>query len=231
MKYYQIDVCAEPKIIGVTNGVHQIEIEKRKMLQDERFRDFLVFFSYHNKDFWKTQDVIKTFTIPAINAKLLEKAKITDIMGYTENISFLNNVYSEKYIGILRAFNIGDHTTFEVLIENVFEKYYMLFVETIVSEKINFEKSLIYTGYKPRNFNIKYYKVNSHEAYIEFLKEIPIHNFEKISISKEYLGKDIIDIQVTPLPFYSEKLIDFLLDCGITGLQVDYNNSIQLEFV
>jgi hypothetical protein len=230
MKYYQIEVSAEPKIIGVNNGVHQIEIEKKAMQKDIAFKEFLDFFSTQNTDFWRNQDKIKNLKIPVIKAKLLKKAKVTDIMGYTENISFLYNVYSEKYINILKAFNSGNFSSFEINIENVIGKYYIMFVETVPLEEINYDKSVLYSGFKPRNYNVKYYKVNSYKEYKVFMIQTPIHDFEKISISKEHLGKDVIKVQASSKLFYSEKLIDFLLNCGITGLQVSYNNSIELDF-
>lgn len=229
MNYYQVDVSSEPKIIGVTNGVHQIEIEKKEMQKKDAFNEFLTFFNTQNKGFWNNQDKIKDIKVPIIKAKLLKKAKLTDIMGYTENVSFLNNVFSEKYISILKDFEIGHYTTFEVAIQEVIEKYYMLFIETIRLDQINFEKSVIFKGLSPKvgddNIIIKNF-----EEYNDFTKTSPIHNFEKISISKEHLGKDIIKIQATSKLFYSEKLINFLLDSGITGLQVNYSNSIRLEF-
>lgn len=231
MKYYQIGMTAEPKVMGVTNGIHQIEINKKAMHQDDVFKEFLNFFSTHNTEFWKKQEEIRNIKIPVIKAKLLKKAKVTDIMGYTENISFLNNVYSEKYINILNAFNIGNSTTFEVAIENVSKKYYMLYIETIPYEEINFEKSILYTGYKPRNFKVEYHKINNYEEFREFIKRIPVFNFEKISIPEKYQGRDIISVQASSLPFYSERLIDFLLDCGVTNFEPSYNNSIELGFV
>lgn len=230
MKYYQIGITAEPKVMGVANGIHQIEIEKKEMQNDLAFQDFLCFFNRKNTNFWKRQNEVKNFKIPVINAKLLKKAKITDVMGYTENISFLNYVYSDKYISILKPFNIGEYSTFEVAIENVKEKYYMLFIETIGFDKIDFKNSLVITGHKATN-NIKYHSVNNHDEYIDFKQKNILGSFEKLAISIENLGKDIICVQSISDPFYSEKLIDLLLDSGITNFQPSYNNSIQLKFI
>ncbi|MXN91125.1 hypothetical protein GR160_07765 [Flavobacterium sp. Sd200] len=229
MKYYQIDVSSEPQIIGVSNGIHQVEIDKKAMQQDDAFNDFLNFFSTQNTDFWKTQDKIKSLKIPVIQAKLLKKAKITDIMGYRENISFIKSLHSEKYIKILEAFDIGNCTTFEVNINDVQQKYFMMFIETIRLDEINYKKSVVITGHKATN-NIIYHKIDNRDEYLEFRQKNVLGGFEKIAISKIHFGKDIINIQATPRPFYSEKLIDFLLDCKITGLEVKYNNSIELDF-
>ena len=151
-------------------------------------------------------------------------------MEYGPWYSFLHNLYSQRYIDIIKVFNISQFKTFEFQIQDVAEKYFLLFIETIIFEDINFEKSIVTTGYKVTN-NLKYHTVNNLIEYREFKQKNIISSFEKLAIPKKHIGKDIIETQATVLPFYSEKLIDFLLDCGITGLQVSYNNSIQLEFV
>ena len=230
MKYYQIDVSAEPKVIGVNNGIYQIEIDRNKILSDERFDQFMGFFNYKNKDFWKSQRQAMDFKIPVIEAKLLKKAKVTDMMGYTSRIKFLYKVYSSKYLEILKAFNIGNYACFEVKIENVKEKYYFIYFETILLEDIDFNESSVITGHRQHN-DIKYHSVKNKAEYIDFNYNNPLGKFEIIAISKDYLGKDIICVQATSLPFYSERLVDFLLDCGITGLQIGYENSTQLKFV
>lgn len=227
MKYYQIGLDVESN--GLKNNINQVDINRKEIHKNDAYKEFINFFSIKNIDFWYNQDKIKDIKIPSIQAKLIKKAKLTDMMGYTENIPFLSNVYSEKYINILKAFNIGDYITFEVVIENVIEKYYMLFVKTILSEEINYERSIVITGHKALN-DVKHYKVKNRQEYREFKLQNPLGSFEKISISKEHFGKDIIDIQVTSRPFYSERLIDFLLDCGITGFIVRYKNSIELDF-
>ncbi len=227
MKYYQIGLDVE--VTGVSDGLYQIDIYKNLLLQDSDYNFFLNFFNTQNILFWEKQDEIKDIKIPIIKAKLLNKASITDIMGYTQNISFLHNVFSEKYINIISAFNIGEYTTFEVAIENVTEKYYLLFIKTITGDEINYDKSKVITGYQITN-NLKYHTINNRQEYKDFLQKNPLGRFEKISISKEHLGKDIICVQSAVKPFYSEKLIDFLIDCNITGLDVRYNNSIELDF-
>lgn len=228
MKYFQVNLDVE--VTGVKDGINQIEIDKKSMLEKKDFDEFLDFFSTKNIDFWYSQNKIQFLQIPLIRAKLLKNAKITDIMGYTPNVSFLNYLYSEKYINIIKAFITGNYATFEVSIENVLERYFMLFFDTICLEEINYEKSTVVTGYKISN-NIKYHEVNNVLEYIEFRQKNVLGRFEKLAISKEHYGKDIISTQATSGNFYSERLIDFLLDCGITGLHVKYNNSVELVFV
>mgnify|MGYP000925761195 FL=1 len=104
-----------------------------------------------------------------------------------------------------------------------------MFLKTISTPEIIFDKSIIYTGHKMMN-NIKYYTVSDYSNFLNLIETVPLATYEKIAISKVHYGKDIISIQATSGNFYSERLIDFLLDCEITGLQVKYNNSVQLVF-
>ena len=123
MKYYQVGVSSEPKIIGVKNGIHQVQIDKEEMIRNFSFKEFLDFFRSQNSTFFENQEIIKEFKIPAIKAEMLVRAKRTDIMGYTPNVSFLNRLYSAKYIDILKKFNVGNYTTFKVNIDGVEEIY------------------------------------------------------------------------------------------------------------
>lgn len=229
MKYHQISLTAEPKIMGVSNGIHQIEINRKEMIEQPEFKDFLDFFRYKNSEFWERQGEIKDFKIPPIHAKPLKKAKITDLMGYTQNITFLDFVFSKKFVDIIKSFKIGNHWTFQVDIEGVNEPYYLLFIETIGFEKINFSKSILSTGSRFNN-SIENHLVNTYSDYRALQQIHPLIAFQKISIPAEYQNTDIITTRASSLSFYSERLVDFLLDCGITNFQPRYNSSIQLDF-
>jgi len=151
-------------------------------------------------------------------------------MKYGQAFSFLPFIYSEKFIEILKAFNIGNYTIFPFQIKDIDELYYLFFLETITRQEIIFDQSIIYTGHKALN-NLKYYDLKNDKEYAELLEDKPLATFDKIAVLKKHYGKDIISVQGANAYFYSEKLIDFLLDCKITGIEVSYKNSIQLEFV
>lgn len=230
MKYYEVNRSFEPKVIGVKHGVYQLEIDEKAIGHSPSYEEFKSFFSSRNSDFWKSQDKLNSLNPPTIYGKMLKNAKITDVMGYAPSFRFLDNVYSQKFIDIIKTFDIGAYQTFDFKMNDVPSKYFLLFIETISNEKIDFEKSSVITGHKALN-NIKHHSISDSKEYVQFLNSNPLATFEKIAIDKEHFGKDIISIQAIPNNFYSEKLVDFLLDCGITGLQVGYNNSVQLEFV
>lgn len=231
MKYYQISRSAEPKIIGRKDGMSQVElIENSKIDKDDRSLDFENHFSRYNKDFWNNQDIVFNLNPPLFSGKLRKGAKITDLMEYGPVYHYLYRIYSEKYINIIKRFSIGDYKTFNFKVEDVNKMFHLLFIRSVTLNEIFYDKSIVVTGHKIVN-NIKYHNIKTSQEYIEFNKNFPTGGFKKLTISKKYYGRDIIQTEVNSLPFYSEKLIDFLLDCGITGLEIKYKNSIQLEFI
>jgi hypothetical protein len=230
MNYYQIDRIGEAKIIGIKTGTSQVELVESNIEKNQAYFDFENHFSGYNKNFWYIQDRGFKLNPPTLKGKLRKNAKVTDLMWYGSVYQYLFEMYSEKYIDIIKSFNIGKFKIFDFDIEDVSEKYYLMFIETIILDSIHFDKSTVVTGYKHLN-TIKYHSIKSKDEFVEFKQKEPISTFEKLAISKTYYGKDIIAVQGAGKNFYSEKLIDFLLDCKITGLQVAYNNSIQLEFV
>lgn len=70
MKYYQVAVSAEPKVIGVNNGVYQVEIDENKIQKNDiKFINFVKWFNYNNEIFWKERDKVKLLQSPMIKGK------------------------------------------------------------------------------------------------------------------------------------------------------------------
>lgn len=230
MKYFQISRSAEPKIIGIKDGTSQVKLIVDDILQHQDYIDFDNHFSGYNKTFFQSQEKIASLDPPIFNGILRKNAKTTDLMQYGQVFFYLYYMYSEKYIEVLKTHDIGEYNLFPFKVENVSELYYLLFIKTISRNEIIFNKSTIYTGHKILN-DVKYYEVDNLQEYLNLLDTTPLSSFEKIAIPKKYFGKDLIAVQGAANYFYSERLIEFLLDCKITGLQIGYNNSVQLEFV
>ncbi|RUT70071.1 hypothetical protein D0817_12880 [Flavobacterium cupreum] len=229
MTYYQIDRTGDAKIIGIKNGTSQVKLEEKGIEKNKNYIAFENWFSGYNKDFWNNQNAVFDLTPPLITGELRKGAKVTDIMRYGPVYQYLYKIYSKKFIDIIKAFNIGDYKTFEFNIQDINEIYYLFFLKSVVLDEINYEKSTVISGHAITD-NIKYHDIKTPKEYIEFNSQFPTGGFEKLSIPKKYFGKDIIQTEVSSLPFYSERVVDFLLDCKITGLKIGYKNSIKLDF-
>ncbi len=230
MKYYQISRSAEPNIIGIKTGTSQVELDEDAIEKNQNYKDFKSFFNGHNQDFWHLQSQALTLNPPILKGKMRKNAKITDIMEYGPVFSFLYNLVSEKYFEIVKKFNVDKCKVFDFDIENISQKYYLMFTQYLVLEEIDFAKSIITTGYKQLN-NIKYHPIKNKKEFIEFKELEPISSFEKLSIPKKYADRDIISIQTISKQFYSEQLIDALLKENITGLHILYKDSININFI
>lgn len=227
MKYYQISLDPEPKIIGIKNGIYQVEINKEELLNHKEYQKFFSFFKVANIDFWKNQQLINNLEKPSLKGKILKSARITDLMGYTPKISFLDYLYSSKYIEVIKKFILPEYNLFEVDVDTIEEHYYMMFLKTIVLEEINYERSVIHTGNSLQN-NIKYYTVGNFQEYRALQDSNPLIKFEKISIPVKYSKFDLLSIQPSGYNFYSGRLLNEMLNNCITGIQ--YKSSIELEF-
>lgn len=230
MKYYQVSVSAEPKIIGVKNGVCQFKIDYEMISTESVFQTFFNFFNYSNKAIWKNQYDIQNLEIPKMTGEMLNKAKVTDIMGYTPSISFLNEAFSCKYLSILKKYNINILGAFEIKIKDVLDNYFLLFFKTVVLDEIDYENSIVMTGHPVLN-DVKYHQVDNALNYVDFKEKNPTSSFKRVCIPKKYFGEDIIKIQSLAYPFYSEKLIDELVEKNIKGLEINLENSVELVFM
>lgn len=227
MKYYQVRASGEPEIIGVTNGIYQVEIDKKEILNNQNYDAFESFFNYNNKGIWTEQEKIDFLNPSLIKGKMLKKAKVTDIMGYTPSYALLNYIYSESFIDVIKDFNIDYYKMFPFKIENVEMLYYLLFVNTIRIDELNFERSVVFTGRKILK-NEVYHSLKSFEDFLELRKEFPLISYEKITISKKFKNRDIIAIQSAVDNFYSERIIETLYKKDLKG--IDVRSVIELDF-
>lgn len=230
MNYFQISRTVEPKVIGMKTGTSQVELLEDKIEKNQNYIDFTSHFNGNNKEFWQKQQKVQELNPPSIKGRMRKNAKQTDLMQYGQEYSFLGYLYSEKYVEIVQSFNIGNFKAFDFDIEGVLNKYYLMFIETVTFDEINFEESQIASGYKQLNNHI-YHDIKNKMEYIAFKQQKPISTFETLAIPKFYYGRDIISTQVSIYDFYSEKLIEKLLNCCITGMQIGYESSIKLKFV
>lgn len=230
MKYYQISRSAEPKIIGIKDGTSQVKLIVNDILDNQDYIEFDNHFSDYNKDFFLNQQKAGLLKPPFFKGVLRKNAKVTDLMRYGQMFYNLYYMYSEKYIEIIKTHDIGKHYLFPVKVESVNSMYYLMYLNMIPTAELIFDKCVFYTGRADLG-NLKYHPLVSYAEYLKLLEIEPLLAREKIAISRDHYGKDIIAIQGSSYYFYSQRLTEFLLECGMTGLQVGYNKSIQLEFV
>lgn len=223
MDYYTISLSAEPDIIGVNNGIFQVEIDDNLMKNDPIYTELLSKLHITNKinyeDSYKYIQEIENFTF---YAKKLRKAKLTDIIGYSPFLYLFKNAYSKEFIKIISDFNIGDYKDFELIIKNEKEKYFLRSFKRIRNTEIDFSE----TYFDRRPWYTDLFKLNNPE---EVSKDYSAH-VKILTLPKKYSDLDIISTQINHELFFSSRLVDCLMMNNITGLNIRDKNKVKLTF-
>jgi len=222
----QIGVTFEPKVIGVNNGISQVEFDRNKLLNEKG--EYHNFYEYFNDfSFWQRQDDAFNYFAPDMICKKLKKALLTDIMGYGPKIMAFSWLISDDFYKILKNFNIGKHKFFDVKIDNCNMKYYFLLKKSILVSEFNFDETVISTGQKILD-NYKEHSFRNYEEFFEFSKQNPLLEFRSIAVDRIYEGEDIVFTQAGG-NFFSEELIKNFIGMRLTGLR-EYKNC-KIDFV
>ncbi len=222
-KFKQISHNPEPEVIGVNNGVYQLEIEIANDF--EGIADKL-YTSLNNEDVEK----IITSDIKFIG-KLVKNAKITDFMVFSPYIFGIDYVISQKVVDIFNEVGVSndEYLLKEIKIIGIDTKYYLLFVPLISFKEIDFSKSILYFFIDDYTREKKYLEINSSTEHRNALNKNPFIYFEKICLNSKYEKRHILNIRASANLFFSTQLINALNRHNITGFVV-LNHGIELVF-
>lgn len=221
-----IGVTPEPSVIGVNNGISQVEIDRKNLLrEDGSFYNF--FRCFNDFSIFQRQEEAFSFEAPVIQGKKLKKAKMTDIMGYGPKLMALKWLVSDKFRRVLKNFNIEKHKYFEANIEECAEKYYFLFKKYVLIDEFVYKSSVISTGQKDLN-NYEEFTFDSYDEYLAFRDYNPLCEFRVVAVDKKFEKEDIIYTQGAGY-YFSERLIKSFEDERLTGLEL--SNYCSIKFV
>jgi hypothetical protein len=172
---------AEPKTIGVRDGLHQVEIT-RSSIEDLEFLT-------------KNGINLKNKRNPIIKGTLRKNAIITDIMLFSHWIQDIKYIVSEKFVECLKVFEESKkYHLFKIEIEEVNENFYLLQVPMIKSVEINFLESDLYRMRDSLKLTRDRIHVKNYEEYIKLINE-GMYNFNKICIPVKYSNRCILNVQ------------------------------------
>lgn len=211
--YSKIGISPDPKIIGVNNGIYQVELKDKKSFIDSEERKY-----YNNYFNGEVDDFIigkfKNVDDKALSLLTyfpLKKAKRTDLVGFSPYEIGLNFVISEKCFDIINSFFQSEYIKIKSQIENWEGVFYTVGFPMIPIDKINIRKSL-FIDIKTGN-TVVYSSVN------KFLEEKRngVALKTKLIVLDDFPQWDIVNIQGIGVHF-SESLINTLESNNITGL-------------
>ncbi len=231
--FKQISYNPESKVIGVSNGVYQLEFEEKELKENSNYKEIEeTLLATDINRFLKTQNKISDLKIEYLKGRLLKKAKLTDIVVFTPFFFGYKYIVSQNFVDCLEEEKVSknEYHLREIQIIDSEIRYYLLFVPMIPSTDINFSKSLVYNREEALLDEKKQFlDINNYKEYRKSMDEDPFKDFEMICLDKKYKNNGIINCQGATELFFSESLIARLKAKNITNLVVP-NRQIHLIF-
>lgn len=209
--YKQISNSAEPKVIGVNNGVYQVEFSEKEIKKQKNWSIVESMFllpkiedlDIHNKK-------ISKIRINNLTGILIKNAKATDLMGFSPYFFGCSYLVSRNFVnGLIAAeVNTDEYWLNEVVIKDTQNQFYLMYVPMIPDSEIKFNGSLLFPEREYLQRERSYFKVQSFKDYQALIDKGIMFSFEKIMLPVKYKTRNIISIQGASNLFFSKKLLE-----------------------
>lgn len=220
--YYNLRLDWDPKVIGVKNGIYQVELDNR---------------AYDKKSYSELESIFIGGKFSAMQKypkvdfkfyfKKLKSAKKTDFMSFSPNINHALFLVNEKVIRLFEKFNIQSHKYFESVIyespNECIETSYGLFYSVLQNwDVVDFENTVFTSGGFGINPIVKHKFVDENDM----IKFNTIPKVKVLALSKRFDSS--LDFFLTRLGgvFVSERLKIELERNNVTG--VKFTNDVEI---
>jgi len=227
-KFTQFTFSADKSIVGSIDGLFQVELETDFL---NAMKDQTLSSAIKSNDvftYLSNQAKLLTINIEEITGKLVQRAKLTDVMLYTPNLFSFEFIVSEKFVDVLLSNRVpqNEYRLFSLNILNSNFQYYMMHVPMITMDNINFQKSRLLRMRDKLKSNPDYLKISSLQ---EFIESPEIIMFDKVTLNEKDKNKHIVSIQGISNLFISDELSNAIEGAEISNY-VKMQNSIELQF-
>lgn len=230
-EYQQITHSGDKKIMGVSNGICQFEIDFNSLPKTESFTN--LFLKTKVEDFLLINTTkIKDSLSSGLKAKRVERAVATDFIVFSPYLFGIKYIVNSKFVNCLDYLDVSkdQYSLLPIELEECSDKHFLLFIPWVPNYKINFNKSLIYPQYEKFNENKTYYEISNLNEFIELQNDDPFFSFEKIVINSAEIGeRDLIHLQASPYTFFSKRLMDLIKAESLTNI-IEVKKGIEIVF-
>lgn len=213
-KYKLVSPSSEPSVIGVKNGVCQVELKDNNSFASKEEKKY--YESYFNGNF--SSFILENFRNVDLSKLTeliyfpLKSAKETDFVRFSPNEMGLNFLVSQKVIDIIENFSIHNYIKIPSKIKGFNNDYYTIGFPIITEDKINYPQSIFYHLIKKTEFsNLSKEDYNEISGALVKTKSIELLSYKPKS--------DIINLQGQGI-FFSTSLISKLEEEQIIGLEM-----------
>ena len=221
--FKRITNSSEPNVIGVNNGVCQLEFKGKELKKNTNYKEIEKTLLTGDIDkFLKGQNEISNLEIKHLKGKLLKKAKLTDIMVFSPFFFGYEYIVSQKFVDCLEEEKVSkeEYHLRKIEIIDVEDSYYLLFVPMIPNTEIIFSKSLIYPTFDALSSEKEYFDIKNYEDYIKLQEKEPFNSFDKVVLNSKYQERSIIHLQGVTELFLRDSLVEKMLTRNISSFEV-----------
>ncbi len=213
--YHRVKKSSDPKIIGVKNGVYQVEIKPKisfyNKIEERIFDDYfdkpLSYFRSHEYEPFN-ESLIKTIRfIP------LRSAKETDIVSHSPNVNAMFGLVSDRTLKLIERYKTPKIIKIKAEIDGFKNDYFFIGFPIISNDLIDFTRSKFYD-----TKNQTTVKINNKEEYIEKAIISSSLSSQELVLTKK-IDTDMFYLQSEGL-FFSDSLISELEKENIIGIEI-----------
>ncbi|BFM44106.1 hypothetical protein CFS9_27470 [Flavobacterium sp. CFS9] len=209
--YKNIRTESDPKIIGVNNGVYQVELNDRKsFVNKEEKKNYENYFDGNFNSF--SIDNFKNIEknkVTILTYFPLKKAKETDFVSFSPNEMGLNFIISQKVLDIFESFNLCEFIKIPTKIEGFKNNFYTIGFPITNYDFLDFPESFFLDSLGNRNL------IESYEEYDVKRYDIKV---KKLKLRRK-TSSNIIYSQIKGL-FFSNELVEKLRQEDVVGFQI-----------
>jgi hypothetical protein len=223
--YFKLKLSSDPKIIGVRNGIYQVELME-KVFTKEYLKKLDSYF--HTGSSWTLKDALPDFSV-YFQFKKLKLTKETNFMSFCPHFNNCLFLIDDRSLKLLESFNIQSHQLYPSIISDPINSeeihsYKMFFALMQDYDIVDFSKSVFYTG-GYGNVALTDHQFSNGEEMRNFR---PFPQIKVLALNNEFDSKlDLFYSRIGGI-FISEKLRSALEQNGVTGLEFD--NSVEVIF-
>lgn len=222
--FKQVSNSSETTVIGVRNGIYQIEIDENELKKKKDYPLIEEFFlKAQLSDSSGYNHKVANLKLSTLKGHLLKGAKITDLMGFTPYFFGCPFVVSNEFVNCLLDCRVAstEYRLFNLKLKGVQQDFYLIWLPMIGLKEVNFLQSKIYRSKDMLNPNKEYVEIGSVEDFEDYrAKKRDLTSFEKISLPPTYSSRDIIFVQGIGNLFFSSRLIKTILSHDISGFTI-----------
>ena len=215
--YKRVWIETDPRIMGVRNGVYQVELKENKSFVSKEEKDYYesYFASDINAFLLEGFKKINEKRITCITYFPLKGARETDFIVGVPHERGIDFLVTEKCLDVLESFKLPTYNKFKVNIEGFSSNYFAVGFPMVPNHFVDYSNSIFVDLATKERIQIADRE--------EYKKSFSIGD-RKIAV-KYRLDYDIIAIQPFGL-FFSEKLINAIEMNRLIGLQIEETEMI-----